>query len=255
MKNRNKKIDYTVLTDIDIWKLVKSNKISRFPKNFWNKDSFKNIFRYVCLQIYNYSREDICNIRLKKFLKEEGLITGIDIFNKSSFEIISYCFPEFELKEWEMLLVPKNFWNEDTIKQAIKWLCNKEKIVTREDIINHFSSNLLKQNCLATLANRFSLQYLIDLCFPEFNIKIWELGKVKEWTDDLAHEAIRWFLKRENLNTREEICKRFSGYLLEKNGLTGMLCCKFDYSSIKVLEFEFPGQFKKEDLEAYKNYI
>ncbi|MBE5821424.1 MAG: hypothetical protein E7311_02410 [Clostridiales bacterium] len=255
MKKRNKKIDYSILTDIDIWKLVKANRISRFPANFWNKDSFKNIFRYICLELYKFSKEDICNIRLKFFLKEECLITGIDIFNKSSFELLSYCFPELEIKEWELILVPKDFWNEDTIKRAINWLSEKEGLCKREDLINNFSTNLLKKNKLATLTSRYSLQYLLNLCFPEYDIKKWELRKIDKWSDELCHEAINWFLKKENLNTRKDICERFSGNLLEKNGLSGMLSIKFGYSSIKVLEFEFPGEYKKEDLKAYRNYV
>lgn len=93
--------------------------------------------------------------------------------------------------------VPKGFWNEYTATLAVKTLLEKYLCMGRKEICKNFSAKLMNDYGIRS-ARKFSSMYeLVSRAFPNFDIKIWELNKVKDngWTKNNIISSIKWLVE------------------------------------------------------------
>lgn len=146
---------------ITIYKEILEGKRKQFPLNYWNrpqaKDDAKIITRYLIEEVLKVRTVDIPKyIKARTFLEYKlyGMLQLI--YDTKPFKAIDSVYPK-RFKLWQFK-VPSNYWNEDTAKEAIKWLveerCLFNPVEAREKLeIQHFRRNGL-YSLLVTRFNR-----------------------------------------------------------------------------------------------------
>lgn len=97
------------MKSIEIYELVLSGKLKRFPKDFFSCQGIVNI-ENVCIPIIQYlieeklkwNNRDICNKLTRKIFRKYklgGMLTHI--FNDSPYAAINTAYPD-RFKEWEL---------------------------------------------------------------------------------------------------------------------------------------------------------
>ncbi len=137
----------------------------RVPKGFWYKSSAYKAVRYVILDVFKYSKDDI---------KKSFTVTSLDLLGLRSvrrfgdmYDLLSNAVPEFELHPWEFKKLPDKFWTNNNIKEAIMWL-----IYEVEDTIPinfNLTPKLLYDNGLSKIYSKchHSTREIMNIVFPE----------------------------------------------------------------------------------------
>ena len=130
MTKRRIKIDYDLLSPVEIYQLVLAGKIKKFPDRFWSEpDATENaveILRYLLENILQWGTETIKKNYSEKLFTEYKLARMLNfLFNGSPFLALNTVYPN-QFKEWELQHVPTNFWNKETAIQATKWMIEEK---------------------------------------------------------------------------------------------------------------------------------
>lgn len=196
-----------VKTIIDIYNEVLEGKRKSFPHDTWNPyksgyDNFNRCFRYIVIDTLKYDRQMLLNHANQSFFRKYKLRGGISIlFNDSPYNAICSAFPEFKIHFWELSQVPNQSWTRESIIEATRWLFNEKLKWTREDMIsNNISYDIFRQNNLGKLikGERFGFKGiygLINMSFPEYNLKIWDFREIKSWTTDDIYDGLKNFFE------------------------------------------------------------
>ena len=122
------KNNWNLMDPIDVWNCIRDGSINVFPNGYLDKDICKYLIRNLFLNELKFSREEILNID-SRFLSRYQLGGTRKFIPKGTFEIINFCFPELEIKEWELKNVPNGFWTvEENRTRFIKWVFEKENL-------------------------------------------------------------------------------------------------------------------------------
>lgn len=121
-------------------------EFKKVPINTWNKETAIKALKWVVKEKLKLSDEELLELYSEEFLRNNGLRAAINLFD-SEYEYINNVYSG-RFKPWEFKQCPKSYWNEDTKKDAIRWLVieklgidvNDEIILTTED----FDKNGLK---------------------------------------------------------------------------------------------------------------
>lgn len=141
---------------ISIYQSVLNGKLGRFPPETWNpyKSGYDNAyraFRYLVFELLKWDRETFCkqiNLEVIRKYKLIGAFSGL--YDRTMFPFISDSFPEWEIKPWELekSRVPKSYWNEETTREAVRWLIEDRLKWDKEKIINELSATIFKEHNL-----------------------------------------------------------------------------------------------------------
>lgn len=92
------KSDYDRLSAIEVYKLVLSGKLKKFPNRTWNQpdsvDYGASILRYLIEDILKWTDDDIRNSYSYKTLRDNrlwGLLT--EVFERSPFKALNTAYP------------------------------------------------------------------------------------------------------------------------------------------------------------------
>lgn len=242
------------LTSIEVYNLVLSNKIARFPRNFWKEISEKELRElliYFFEEILHWTIEDIKNKVDSYIFSKYKLGGGMfqDIFEGSPFKVVNFTYPNC-IKEWELRNTPLSYWTIDRCVEATKHILEKENW-TDEDIKNKPIVELFNKYGITTVyVNIFegNVYNLINTVFPN-RFKPWELPYAPKnyWNIETGVEAIKWMLE-EKLNWNDEdIKKNFKRDTFREFKLEAMLNKVFDYSPFKAINMTYPGRFTEKD--------
>jgi len=139
---------YATFTPIEWWKFTyygtpNGNKMKQVPYEIlFDKTMIDSILKYVIINEMCFDdRNKILNIVLKDF-KKYRLNGMLYKFNKSIYELITYLFPNYNIKQWELSATTDNCWDiKGNADDYLKWFI-KEKLGV--DNIMEFKSEIPK---------------------------------------------------------------------------------------------------------------
>lgn len=241
---------------VDVYKLVLSKEISRFPTGFWMipeaYDNAVKCIRYLVEEVLKLNIEDIPKrVSKKTFLTNKlgGMITTL--FNNSPIDAIELSYPG-RFKPWEFSQVSNGYWDsDDNVKDALEWLMSK---ISENDVVDKWNQDFIYSNDLrGMLEVRFdsspykALDYIRPGRFKPWELKMnvpnnyWDL-------DSNVRDALEWLIKKETLNGNLNVVDIWCLDIFKKNGLKGLVDIKFNSSPFKALDYVRPGEFKPWEL-------
>jgi len=242
------------LSAVEIYKMVLTRDLFRFPTGFWLRpDAEKNaieVTKYLLENLLDLTDEQIKEIITNEFFRIHRLAGMLHIvFNHSTYKAINTVYPN-KFKPWELKCVPQSYWTSESGIQATKWLIEEKLKYSDEDIRNYLSTKTFSENglcgMLQTLYSSSSFN-AINLAYP-YKFKPWELVSVpnKYWNVTTATEAIKWLVDDVlKLSPKEAIIK-VNMTVIQKYGLTDVIYDYFEGSYIKALK----TVFSKLDIEV-----
>jgi hypothetical protein len=266
-----------MLTLIDMYEQIINKERIKFTQGTWENgglDNFHRCLRYLVFEKLKYDRNEFVNEMSFQFLKKWRLATPAQIFyNYHTLNIVNDVFPEWEIKAWELRAVPPTYWDENTIKEAIRFFIVEELKWSREDLVENFNSGMIKETRYneamvqfrkqelykATGRMRSSAFSLLIYCFPEYHLKIWEFtgGTMEHWSEEDIKSALHWLFKEKLIWTDDQIKTGTTKRVFEENGLSQFYHYFFRGSPFKVLNFLYPNEdwehLKKNDKKNFKN--
>lgn len=253
MKGRTKKFvkrDYSLMSPMEVYNLVRSGELGKFPNNYLDKDTIKEIVRHVFLKELRYTREDILCVDHKYFMRI--YMGGFrKFFELTDYKILQYCFPEYDLKPWEFRRVEQHFWvDEENQKEFLLWVMKKENLDPRkrEDlrklnarmIITHGGSRLLRTN-----DDIFDIISVVN----EGRYKEWEIMKVGGWTEAKVIEAVKWLVEEKLNYSLEQACSlRVRDF--KRHNLDGMLQKGCNHSILYALNLAYDNRFARDGIRG-----
>lgn len=247
------KVNYNMMDPIEVYLLVCKGKLKKFPDNYLDKETIKKISRHVILDIDNFTRDEICKKVNRTYLSKNCMGGFVKKFNQDILSYINYCFPEFNIKGWELTKVAPKFWEDKkNQKEFMIYLFNKLNIdstskedirrLTAREIIKHGGSNALKK-----VDSYFELIQLVT----KDSFKEWEVTKIKVWNYEKAVLAVRWLvedkLKLDKVGACNLTVKDFA-----KNNLDGMLQNVFNHSILKALNAAYEDIYYRDGIRCIK---
>jgi hypothetical protein len=241
----------------------------KFTQGTWElhyggKENFKGLLRYLVFERLTLTREQFLEEISFQFLKKWKLASPAQmLYQSKTLDIVNDIFPEWNIKGWELRMVPPFFWNEETIKEAIRhyYLC--ELKWDRNDLVTKFSSGMLKSTRYYEAMVRFrdmklyenlgrsksSAYALLLYCFPEYNLKIYEFSGTMENWDDIDIRNTLYELFYDKLGWGEDELKaKINIRVFIDNGFEQFFNYFFKGSTYRVMTYLFP----KDDWEHLK---
>lgn len=247
------KMNYNLMDPIEVYALVCKGKLKKFPNNYLDKEVIKVISRHVILDIDNFTKEDICKKINRAYLSKNCMGGFVKKFNQDVLEYINYCFPEFNIKGWELTKVAPKFWEDkQNQKEFMLYLFNELNInpeskedlrrLTARDIIKYGGSNALKK-----VDSYFELIKTVT----NDRFKEWEVTKIKVWNKDKAILAVKWLVE-ERLNVGTSGACNLSVRDFSENNLDGMLQKVFKHSILEALNATYGNIYYRDGIRNIK---
>lgn len=231
------------MSTIEVYELVLTRSISRFPEFFWEgEDGRKRGLECVEYLLYHKLKWDNEKIRIN-FSKE------LLIKNKLS-GMLSACFNNSPLKciltllgdtyePWQYNVAPRNYWNNETARKATAFMIKSLKW-NEEDIKNKLSQETFKDfgllGMLVQVYKSSPYKAINDLMPGRF--KEWELNNtpLNFWSKKNCKKAIVWLINEKIGPTYKDMNYNELREFFIKNGLGYMLQNKFKNSIEKALD-------------------
>lgn len=257
MKQRPDKIDYYLLSPVEVYQLVLAGKLKRFPTGFWVRpEALGNaveILKYLFESVLQWTHEDIkkyCSQKLFARYKLKGMFNHV--FNDSPFQAVNAVYPG-QFKEWELNRVPPNFWTEETGIRATKWLIEERLQWTEDDIREKICLKVFIDNRLYGMLQTVyheSVWQAVNAAYPN-RFREWELRKtpVNFWSEETAIRACKWLLEERLKWTDREIIDRLMIKTFYIHGLRTMIKKVYNYNIYKALNAAYPGRFRESDFK------
>lgn len=213
-------------------------ELSRVPLNYWNEKTAKEAIKYLIEEKLKWSRNDILNKLEKNVILENGYGSPLQIFNNSCSKAIMEVYPD-TFKPWEFKVTYKGFWNDSTIRDALKWLIEEKLKWNKEDIRNNFKRNIMIENGLGGVLEHFnsSPYAAINFLYPN-EFQEWELGSVI-WTKEKVLLAAKWLFEEKLGLTKDTVLENVRYTTFLEYGLTYAL--KYYNNDIKKLYSDVYG--------------
>lgn len=242
---KSSKVDITNLSDVEIYLLVREGIISRFPQSFLNEFSCKRILRWLCLENYHMTRDEICNIR-QDFLFLNSLGGFRKIFDYNMFSLIQYCFPELNIKHWETAKVSDHFWEDkENQREFVEWMAEKEKIdLNNLKDVSKITANMLTKYGGSKARRIAGGTFELISSATGNKFQEWEIFKMDVWTEEKAIKAVKWLIEQKLKWSNEQIQEYLTASVFQKNHLGGLLKNYCNNSPLKAINIAYPGRFK-----------
>jgi len=133
---------------IELYEMLLSNQIKRFPRNFWKNDFSLDyadeLGKYVINKFLDDDTNKILNEYDCKFVNKVRLHSALKLFNGSAFEYIDFLYPN-RFKPWDFKKTPNAYWNDENGIKATKWLI--------EDCLKWNETDVKEKLCYKTFAS------------------------------------------------------------------------------------------------------
>lgn len=233
------------------WRDAKS-----FPNDFWDKETAREVVRYFVLEVKGWDRKATCENLTTRLLRDNLLAGVCKQFRSSTIEIMDYCFPEWEIKPWELQTCPNSFWNEPSnCARACLWVAQREGIAEdREAFCRKFSARMLRDYGIGKAMVRMGGLYEVaNVTFPEWNLKPWHLRKVGKITEPMVAEAVTWMIDQKLGWSHKDVCENICVKTFYDHGIGKILMKGCNHSPIRALEIAYPGQYERSMLRNGEN--
>jgi len=225
------------------------------PNGFWDKPTAKELVRYFAYEEKKWDRKGICEHLNTRVLRDNSLAGVCKQFNSSTFEIVSYSFPELAIEPWELASCPNAFWNEpENCAKAMRWLAHKEGIdVSREVFATTISARLLRKYGMGkAMVHMGGLYELCIVAYPEWQLKPWDLNKIGKITEEMVVDAVQGMIAKLGWS-HEDVCEHICAKTFYDNGIGNILCKGCSHSPIIALQIAFPGEYERVMLRNREN--
>ncbi|MBU3188734.1 hypothetical protein K9O30_06110 [Clostridium bowmanii] len=265
MKSFNKsfnKYNYYKLTPIETYELVRSGKIKKFPKHFWECDDSDEyapqLTRYLIEKILKWKDDDVRE-KLRKTTFKEHKLGGLLLckYKDSCYEAITKAYPKKNFHAWDFVNAPNDYWQGEQGKEnaiyATKWLIEEKLKWSENEIVENLNQNVFTENhLLGMLKKAFNctLFEAIDAAYPG-KFKNWEIGthvKNNYWDKDKGVLAVKWLIEHRLKWTDTDIKENYSKQIYKDNNLYGMLQCCFNTSPFEAINTTYPNRFMEWEL-------
>lgn len=226
---------------VEVYELILAGKyITRFPRGFWQRpealDNAKECVRYLIDDYLKLSDKEVTeklSISFFKKYKLSGMLTCC--FNNSPYEAILNAYGD-KFKPWEFNCIKMNYWNDETTKEAIKWIIEERLELTEDKLKEELSQELFFKNGLTGLLNNKFNGSPIKAINHAYDNKYhpWEFKYVglNYWTKEHLIEAIHWLVEERLKLSDKEFTEQLSAKTFRDNGLASIL----SYTNYSVYE-------------------
>lgn len=255
-KGRYKKRDYTKMTPLEVYELVATGKLKKFPNNYLTQEIIKVIVRHLILVVFQFTREDVITKINHNFFVQNFLGGARKFFDCSDMVMLIYCFPEWEIKYWEFKEVPAGFWmNVENRKAFVLWIAEKENLDldTKEGFRKITAQTIYKYAGCKPLSYSGGIFELLNVV-ADNRYKKWEITKMLSWSKQDIIDATKWLIEEKLCYTPEQVCNiKVEDFAL--NNLDGMLQKGCNHSILMALELAYPGKYYRTKARGicYKN--
>lgn len=239
-------LDYTSLTAVQVYDYVVAGRILTFPNGYVIPENMKEILREVILKRHKLTKEEICKKVNYTYLKRFQLGGARRAFNGSMYELITYCFPEFNIKRWELNKVPNGYWkNKEFKKEFMLWVAEKEGIdLESVSDLSRITAKLIQSYGGSKVIDDMTVFEAIKL-IAQTDVREWQVIKVPSWTDEKVKEAVRWLIEEKLKWSHDEVVEKISARVFYAHDLGGMLRKHCNHSPIKALQIAYPCEYTK----------
>ncbi len=232
------------------WRPAKS-----YPNGFWDKTTAKELVRYFVLELMEWDREATCQNLTTRVLRDNCLAGACKQLGNSTLAITDYCFPEWDIKPWELQTCPNAYWgNPENCVAACLWVAQQEGIAEdKEAFCQKFSARMLRDYGIGKIMTKLGGLYgVAKATFPEWNIRPWELNKIGKISEEMIIEAVTWMIDDKLGWSHEDVCENLTVRTFYENGIGNILNKGCGHSPIVALTIAYPGQYERSMLK-YEN--
>lgn len=243
------------MTEIEVYKKILTGELKRFPYGFWQgEDGKKNsieVMRYLIEDVLKWSKEDVKKnlivLTFKKY-KLAGMLKSL--YDQSPYLAIESLYPG-EFKPYSLKNAPKDYWNNNTVKEAIETLmCEME--LTKEIFVSTVTKQMLVDNDLGGLLDycNNSPYTALKIAFGD-TFNPWDMVSAPNgyWTRHTAISSIKKLIEEDLKWSEDDIKNNISKSIFQQHNLSGMLNVVFGDSPYEALEAAYPGKFSPKDLK------
>jgi hypothetical protein len=257
----SKKIELYELTAVEIYKMVLTGKLKRFPCRFWTDNDMSEyieIIKFLIEDILKWSNDDIKEKLGNDTFIDNGL-TGMlrKVFGSSPYKAINTAYPG-KFHPWELRMVPRNYWNLETAGDAVRWFIEEKLQWSDNDIKKNLTLDMLYENGFATIMQKLfsdSPYKALNNAYPDM-FKPWDMKMtaMNYWNKSTAAAAAKWLIEEKLKWTDDDIKKNLTQKVFIDNNLGGMIKL-FDSSTYQVIDTTYPGKFKPwEFVKTFSGY-
>lgn len=234
----------------DIYSLVFTGAISRFPNEYLNKEIIKELIRWLLLEKKKLNKDQILSITWA-YIKELKLGSAEKIFEYSMFNMFNYCFPEFEIKIWQVKPICSNHF--DILENRIQFV---KDVAQLEGINLDLLEDVKKINI--EMVDKYSTKARVKagglnvLLSDATNFEEWQFNKVSKWTDELICRATKKLIEEILKWDYECVCENISISTFIDNGFKSLIIKGCRKSVYKALNIAYPKLYKNGDLKKVR---
>lgn len=241
-----RKIIYEELSPLEVYALVVTGKLKKFPNGYLNKERIKEIVRNQILNVYRYAREDILTLQ-HSFFQENFLGGARKFFNDSNVSLLIYSFPEWNLKHWEFNKVPSKFWKEKSNQEDfVNWIAEKEGLdLNNKEHVRKITADIIeKYGGSKPMIYAGGIYELLNTVLKN-KFRKWEVMKIASWSNEDIISATKWLIEEKLCYTPEQVCN-ISVRDFAKYNLDGMLQKTCNHSILSALKLAYPGTYYRD---------
>lgn len=216
---------------IEIYEMVRSGQIKRFPPNFWTNefslDYAKELGEYI-VNKYLYNDEAIILKNYgNKFINDIHLHSVLKLFNGQAYEYFNCIYPD-RFKPWQFKSCPNKYWDNNTAVDATQWLIEEKLKWDENEVKKYLNYNVFcdnKLNGMLSVVYNDSVFEALNSAYPNKYLP-WELDSVPKnfWkNEDNVKDALKWLLEVKLKFSTNEIETKLTIDLINKYGLSGIL--------------------------------
>ena len=156
-----------------IWEAINDSYPNQFmpweigvhvANEYWTKERGIAATKWLIEEKLKWDKNKICeNLTKEVFIKNNlyGMLQRC--FESSPYRAINETYPNL-IKEWNLKKVPRGFWSEETVLEAIDWLVKEILLLDNiEDIKKVLTVKHLKDYGLNEIKERYGLRKTLDL--------------------------------------------------------------------------------------------
>lgn len=238
---------------IEVYELVLSRCIPRFPDGFWigkeGKSKALLLTKYLLEEKLQWNNKKFwVNVTAKDFSANK-LDSALRVFDYSPYKILNELYPN-QIKPWEMKMSPMDTWSADSGTEATKWLIEEVLNWSDQDIKDSLRYDTFLEYGLSGMLRMLyqdSPYNALNSAYPN-KFKPWDLKQSpKIWSERSERVcAIKWFIEEFlNISVQRDL-DTYVGITVEDVytcGLGGVLRYYND-SLYLAIEDAYPGVFK-----------